>query len=486
MHEVTASKMVCIVFVACLTMAIPSAAQTFHTLVNFDNSNGSSPQLPPVQGVDGNLYGVTFSGGLNGRGTVYQITPDGMLRSLYNFCSQPQCTDGEFPFGALVPGSDGNLYGITLNGGAYSEGTAFKLTLQGQLTSVYTFCSQANCADGAAPNGLLIATDGNFYGTTMGGGGNGGGTVFKLTPQGALTVLYNFCSQINCADGYDSNASSGTLTEGTDGNFYGLTDVGGSRVGNCSPLGCGTAYKITPQGKFTTLYTFCSLSNCAGAGPYWLMQAADGFFYGVTGYGGPFGGTIFKLTSQGKLTTLYSFCAKSGCTDGKEPIWLVQAAGAGAFYGATFRGGSGTKCRSGCGTVFEIPSRGSLTSLHSFDLTDGSYPYGLAQATNGTFYGITSEGGADGYGTVFSLATGLAPFVESLPTSGKVGAKVLILGTDLTGATEVSFNGTAATFTVVSATEIAATVPSGATTGSVLVTTPSGTLKSNVVFRVRP
>jgi uncharacterized repeat protein (TIGR03803 family) len=485
-------------------MASHLPAQNFNTLANFDGSNGQLPELPPVQGVDGNLYGVTEEGGPNNVGTVYKIVPEGTLSTLYNFCSQPNCIDGQFPFD-LLPGTDGNLYGVTLYGGVggpesganggetgiTGAGTVFKLTLEGELTTIYSFCPQAKCPDGSLPNGLLLASEGNFYGTTMGGGAHNAGTIFKLTPQGALTVLHNFCSQPYCAGGYDLDETTGTLIEGVDGNFYGVTDLGGSRVGNCSPYGCGTAYQITPQGKFTTLYTFCSEPNCAdGMRPYWLTQAANGDFYGVTGNGGAFkvsGGTIFKLATNGQLTTVYSFCAKSDCTDGSGPGWLVQAAGGGNFFGTTFKGGLGTNCRdNGCGTIFEIAATGNLESLHSFDAIDGVNPYGLAQATNGTFYGTTADGGLDDDGTVFSLSTGLSPFAESLPTTGKAGTSVLILGTDLTGTTAVSFNGAAAKFTVVSATEITAAVPTGATTGNITVTTPSGTLVSNVVFRVKP
>jgi len=470
-----------------LAAAISSPAQTFTTLVIFNGSNGSSPELPPVQGVDGNLYGVTAFG--VSQGSFYRMTPEGVLTTLHNFCLQITCLDGALPQGGLIQDAAGNFYGTTLNGGANSGGTAFKITLQGEFTTLFNFCSQITCADGTSPNGLLLATDGNFYGTTMRGGANAVGTIFKMTPQGVLTTLYNFCSQPNCADGYDSDASFGTLTEGLDGNFYGTTDVGGSNAGICLSVGCGTAYKITPQGKFTTLYTFCSKANCPdGIFPYWLMRGADGSFYGATGEGGSnqlTGGTIFRLTATGALTTLYSFCAEANCADGQEPIYLAQGAGGANFYGATLSGGSSSICPGGCGTLFEITSKGTLTSLHSFDRADGSFVYGLTQATNGTFYGTTYRGGGHTDGTVFSLATGLPPFVETLPQFGKVGSRIVILGTDLTGTTSVSFHGTAATFSVISSSEIRAVVPQGATTGAVVVTTPAGVLSSNVVFRVK-
>jgi uncharacterized repeat protein (TIGR03803 family) len=181
-----------------------------------------------------------------------------------------------------------------------------------------------------------------------------------------------------------------------------------------------------------------------------------------------------------KLTTLYSFCPQATCADGQAPNGGVIQATDGNFYGTTVAGGA-----NGYGTIFKITSAGTLTTLHSFDSTDGENPYGqLLQATNGNLYGTTSYGGPNGYGTVFSLSIGLGPFVVTRPTSGAVEAKVVILGNNLAGTTSVAFNGTAATFTVVSPSEITATVPSGATTGPVVVTTPGGALTSNVSFRV--
>jgi uncharacterized repeat protein (TIGR03803 family) len=213
------------------------------------------------------------------------------------------------------------------------------------------------------------------------------------------------------------------------------------------------------------------------AGAAALVQATNGTFYGTVIAGGAKGdGTVFKITPGGTLTTLHNFDG----TDGANPVATLVQASDGKFYGTTFNGGA-----NGLGTIFAITAEGTLTTLHHFDGAEGSPHAGLLEDTNGKFYGTTQLGGANSRGTVFSLSLGLGPFVETLPTSGKAGAKVIILGASLTGTSSVTFNRTAATFRVVSSTEITTTVPNGATTGPVEVTTPSGTLKSNVVFRVR-
>jgi uncharacterized repeat protein (TIGR03803 family) len=194
-------------------------------------------------------------------------------------------------------------------------------------------------------------------------------------------------------------------------------------------------------------------------------------------------GTVFKITPSGTLTTLYSFCSGSGCPDGANPYdGLVQGTD-GNFYGTTYAGGANF-----FGTVFELTPAGALTTLHSFDLSDGEETRaGLVQDTNGILYGTTYAGGGDFNGTVFSLSVpSLSAFAETLPTSGKVEATVKILGNDLTGTTKVTFNGKTAVFRVTSSSLITATVPTGATTGFVKVTTPSGTLTSNTKFRVSP
>ena len=221
MAKRSVSKLVCILAVFCAAMAIASPAQFFTTLVNFEGNNGSDPFSPLIQAADGNLYGTTV-GIYPYHGTLFTMTTSGTLTTLYSFCSQPNCADGSEPVSRLVQASDGNFYGITQAGGAPNEGTVFKVTPSGHLTTLYTFCSQPDCADGSQPSALVQGTDGNFYGAAVGGYPYNG-TIFKITPAGTLTTLYSFCSEPNCADGYYPNS----LVLATDGNFYGTTEGGG-------------------------------------------------------------------------------------------------------------------------------------------------------------------------------------------------------------------------------------------------------------------
>jgi uncharacterized repeat protein (TIGR03803 family) len=505
----------CTAVLLCVTAPIGLSAQTFKTLHRFDGTDGIEPSAGLVQATGGNLYGTTGFGGANmtdcnvGCGTVFKINPNGgPVKTPYSFCSQggTACTDGSVARAALVQGTGGNFYGTTQHGGANGEGTVFRITPSGTLTTLYSFCSQggANCTDGSSPYvGLVQATNGNFYGTTLSGGtdcpvgygyGTGCGTVFKITPSGTLTTLYSFCSRggRDCTDGSLPFAG---LVQATNGNFYGTTEYGGAN-------NHGTVFKITPSGALTKLYSFCSQSGCTdGANPFGpLVQATDGNLYGTTQIGGANTsrrcahqgcGTVFKITPSGTLTTLYSFCSH-GCRDGANPFGPLVQATDGNFYGTTVGGGFPYICGGlGCGTVFKITPSGALTTLHSFDGGDGgdgAYPNGLVQATNGNFYGTTEGGGAYpcDCGTVFGLSVGLGPFVETQPAAARVGGFVQILGTNLTAATSVSFNGTPAVFRVVLNSWIKTTVPEGATTGTVQVVTPGGTLSSNVPFRVLP
>jgi uncharacterized repeat protein (TIGR03803 family) len=500
-------RIVC-AFGGSLSLVLSMSAQTFTTLHSFDATDGQDPMRGLVQATNGDLYGTTYGGvhdsGEIDYGTVFKITPSGTLTTLYTFCpTDENCTDGVNPDGVLILDTNGNLYGTTFAGGANSAGTVFKITPSGTLTTLYSFCSQSGCTDGANPaGGLVEATNGDLYGTTYGGGANttclpgvlesGCGTVFKITLSGTLTTLYSFCSRSGCTDGSYPTAA---LIQATNGNLYGTTNLGANNQGGYG----GTVFEITPSGKLTKLYSFCSKTDCAdGEVPNGgLVQASNGDFYGTTFYGGgaasPYG-TVFKITPTGTLTTLHIF----DVTDGTNPGGTLIQATDGNLYGTTYQHGTDNGGGGG-GTIFKITPSGALTTLYNFcsrsECTDGTEPEvaGLVQDTNGTFYGTTLYGGANsttcayGCGTVYSLSVGLGPFVEIQQTSGKEGSKVGILGQGFGSSSVVKFDGTKATTIVLSGTTfITATVPAGALTGAVTVTTGTTTLTSTKAFKVLP
>jgi uncharacterized repeat protein (TIGR03803 family) len=450
---------------ACLVLLLftvpgSAAAQTLTTLVNFDGSNGAYPDLL-VQGRDGDVFGTTFGEGPTYCGTVFGLSPAAAFSTMTMSC-RVGFLAGNGPQG-LVQGTDGNFYGLMFSSGVNELGSVFKLTPKGVLTTLVDF----DWNNGAGPVGALTeGKDGNFYGTTESGGDQlGYGTIFKLTPQGVLTTLYQFDFT------HGAQPYAGVILA-SDGNFYGTTLAGG-------PTGDGTIYKITPQGTLTVVYTFGGNANDPIMPTTALVQGNDSNLYGTTSYGGgPDNyGTIFKLTPAGVFSTLYAF---SGI-DGYSPGGLVQATD-GNYWGNT---GYNT---AGQGTIFKITPSGALTTVHIFDGADGALPGPVTQSTNGKFYGSTYEGGTSALGTLFSLDTGLRPFVSFVPplSTGRVGSVIQILGQGFNSRSTVSFNGTPATATVKSSTYLTAVVPSGATTGFVTVTTSGVTLKSNTKFRVIP
>jgi uncharacterized repeat protein (TIGR03803 family) len=458
-----------ILTVLMLVVAATTTVATAQTYTDLYNFGGLAPWFGVLtQGRDGNLYGTTPSGATtNFLGVVFKLTPRGTLKVLHHFNG----FDGRSPYSGLTLGTDGNFYGTTAYGGSANCeqgcGTIFKITNSGNLTTLHSFTGGADGSNPWAPP--IQGSDGSFYGATF------AGTVYKITSSGAFTSL-----------GSLPGGSYAPLLQGTDGNFYGTTDWGGPNDCHDGYDGCGTFFKVTPKGIVTTLHNFDGTHGQEPARG--IIQGSDGNFYGTTAGGGINGGGVaFKLTPQGAITVLHNFPDPDYPNDGRDVYaGLVQATD-GNFYGVTFYGGS-----AGDGIVFKMSPGGAYSILYNFDGynfdgTHGANPISTPiQHTNGKIFGLTNKGGTYNKGVVYSLDVGLGSFVRSVPTSGKVGNVVVILGGALTGTSSVSFNGTPATFKVWSDTYLRATVPSGATTGVVTVTTSTGTLTSNPQFRVTP
>jgi uncharacterized repeat protein (TIGR03803 family) len=471
---------------------------TLITLHNFDGgTDGSGPMPGLVLATNGDFYGVNSNGG-GGDGAAFKITAGGTLTTLLGFNDG---ADGGNPNSALIQATNGNLYGTDVNGGTHGDGAIFEMTPAGALTTLYDF----DFTDGWDPQNapLVQATDGNLYGTTGGGGTSSNGTVFRITPGGEFTSLHSF-------NGSDGSGPYGGLVQATDGNLYGTTESGGANND-------GTFFKITPAGSVTTLHSFDGTdgSNYKGG----LVQATDGNFYGSAFGGGANGyGTIFTITPEGTLTTLHNFDG----TDGAHPYGSLLQATNGMFYGTTsycdlYGTPSGCGCPTlGCGSVFSVsvglaPFVSFVRNLGHVGLSVQILGQGFTGATAVSFNGIPASftvksdtyltatvpvGATNGFVTVTELSGTLTsnkifrvvPWIASFsPTSGPVGATVVITGESFTGATRVVFAcGNQATFTVDSDTQITATVPASALTGAINVVTPSGPVGSTTVFTVTP
>ena len=390
----------------CFCAVTVSRAQTLGAIYNFCSQSACNDGIYPlgllVQGSDGNLYGTTFQGGTGAYGTVFKLTRAGSLTTLANLTG---VNGGGQPYAGVAKGNDGNFYGVTTIGGNTPSGcgAAIKVSPSGGMTILHAFTGYPN--DACTPwSPLLLANDGNFYGTSAAGGsvscgGGGCGSVFKMTPSGSVTVLHSFTA------GADGFSPLGGLIQGSDGFLYGGTTGAGAD-------NYGTMFKISLSGTLTTLHNFTLTDGYQPDGS--LIQGSDGNFYGITIYGGTgvYGGndagTVFKMTPGGALTTLYSFCSQPNCADGHEPIGgLVQGAD-GNFYGTTYLGGA-----TNYGTIFAITPSGSLSKLYDFcsqsNCADGAYPYaGLTLASDGDFYGVTKEGGSTSNCTAGSGGCGIA------------------------------------------------------------------------------
>ena len=369
----------------CCVIAVPAAtAQTFTKLADFDFTNGFEPVGPLVQAADGNLYGITLEGGSTGQGTVYRLGLDGGLTTIHTFCAGGgTCPDGVTPR-SLVLNTDGNLYGVTQGAGQSSDGTVFQMTLDGAVTVIHNFTT----TEGISPNGIIRARDGNFYGTTLDDSTKHAGTIFAFRSDGRFRVLHNFCQVQGCDDGASPMSS---LVQGSDGNLYGETIQGINGD-------AGLIFKITRSGVYSVVHNFCSLTNCADgrlASTAALVRGRDGNLYGSTSLGGSGSctsgcGTFFKITNGGALTTLHDFQAGE-----LTPPGSLVLARDGNFYGFS----TDSQNRN---VIVRITPQGVLTALYTMSQADGQQANSLMQANNGDFYGTALVGGGAFFGgTVF-------------------------------------------------------------------------------------
>ncbi len=455
-----------------LLLAVTTAsAQTYTVLHTYPIGSGATSGIafPQVmsQGRDGNLYDTISNAGAKNVGSVFKITTGGTWTSIYDFCPLTSCTDGAYPMGGVTLGFDGNLHGTTQGGGSGNAGTVFKISSGGTLATQHSF---VNGTDDSVPVfATLQGQDGNTYGVSLGQYNTQYGAFFKISASGVFTVLHDFT--------YTDGAYPTLPTQGTDGNFYGTAVLGGSKA-------LGVVYKMTAAGKITVLHNFTGYPSDGTYPKGMLVQGNDGSFYGTTYQGGSNNnGSVFKITPSGILTMIHSFLFKSPSFDGQLP-WAGLTLGTdGNFYGTTAAGGTKND-----GTLFKITPSGTETVLYNFcdPSCNGYFPATpLVLDTNGNFYGNTN-GNSLGGAVFYSLNVGLKPLVHLVTWSGRVGKTVEMIGQGFTGTTQVSFNGMPAAFTNVSDKYMTATVPDGATTGFVTVTTFTTSYKSDRKFLVTP
>jgi uncharacterized repeat protein (TIGR03803 family) len=508
-------------------IALPARAQLselyafqYNSAATSSYPDGAIPMAELIQGADGNYYTTTSIGGagtcpgevedqIPGCGAVVKITPAGTLSVLYSFpydTSTSTAPNGWFPQAGLVQGKDGNFYGVATEGGIGGEacadttglsgcGTVFKLTKTGTLTVLHSFCGGSGCGslatDGAEPTGRMVfGASGDLYGTTQVGGLFNGfynqGTIFRITTSGTYTVLHVFSGNFGSTpDG--ANPAAGLILA-SNGDFYGTTTAGGASKE-------GTVFKMTPAGKVTLLHSFTGSSD--GSMPIGaLVQASDGNLYGTCYSGGANGtGTAFRITTKGVFTKIYDFAAEAAPGNiGYLPrAGLIQASD-GNLYGTAWQGGAFTAT----GTIYQLTLAGAGTLEASFEASStGFSPLGaLVQGTDGRLYVTLQNNGGENsddvqdQGAISVLNLGLDPPApgpfEFAPAKGLVGAKITLRGSAFVGTTAVTFNGTSAASVVDASGYITATVPPGATTGTISVTNAGGTTTSKTSFTVLP
>ena len=465
-----------LIAVSLLLAATLASSQTYTKLYSYTIGAGASsgigfPQIMS-QGRDGNLYSTISNAGSHNVGSVYTMTTAGTPTTVYNFCSLTSCTDGQYAFGGVTLGFDGNFYGTTQGGGSHGVGSVFKITPTGTLTTLWNF---ANGADESVPTWTTaLSKDNNMYGVSFGQYVGQYGAFFKVTTSnGAFKALKDF--------GYSNGATPNLPIQGTDGNFYGTTQAGGDATCHC-----GVVYKATAAGAITVLHKFKGFPNDG----YWphglLVQGNDGNFYGTTYQGGAHNqGSVFKITPTGTFTLLYSFFYGGGTSfDPTLPEAGLTLGPDGNFYGVGTGGGS-----KGAGAIFKITPAGSETVLYNFCAVTCSDGFGpatpLVLHTDGKFYGNTN-GNSLGGSVFYRLDVGFKPLVDLVNWTAMVGKTVEILGQGFTGTTKVSIGGVSAPFQNITDTYMTANIPAGALTGSVIVTTFTNSMTSNRKFLVIP
>lgn len=372
------------------------------TVIDFSGNGAQNKGASPAAGLilanDGNFYGTTATGGTSDLGTIFKLSPTGVLTTLVEFAGNGIGAKGALPYAALLEASDGNFYGTTSKGGAKGFGTIFRLTPGGILTTLVEFSGTAGSTRGALPySGLAESPSGLLYGTTSKGGRTGNGTVFSVTTAGTLTTFTDFTDGVVSGGVAVKGACPyGTLVRANDGNFYGTTSQGGTK-------GFGTFFRLTPAGTLVTMleFTGTAAGNLGTLPESGLLLASDGDLYGTTVSGGTKDfGTVFKVTTGGKLTTLVNFSGNTGSTLGRSVQSGLIEANSGKLYGVTFAGGE-----SGTGTVFKLSKGGNFTHLASFTTVTPStyYHSGLTLAPDGSYYGATSNNGVAGLGTLFRV-----------------------------------------------------------------------------------
>lgn len=388
MHKFTAALPFSLLVTTFLTLPPASAdAARFQLLHSFvGGEDGGISNAPLIRDSRGNLFGTALNGGTTNNGVVFEITAKGDESVLYSFAGG---NDGRRPAAGLLVDKSGNLFGTTTQGGPVDVGTVFRLAPDGIETVLHAFAGGAS--DGDTPQANLIADDtGDLFGTTAEGGTADHGTIFELAADGSTRVLYSF------SGGSDGALPIAGLIKDSKGNLYGTAESGGN--------GFGTVFRLSRQGKFTVLHTFTGGSDGVfpAAG---LISDAAGNLYGTTRGGGNFTacpgdgcGTIFKLSPDGSETILHAF---NGRKEGSDPFGSMVADSLGNFYGTD----AGSDTSHNLGVVFEFRTDGTFKSLHRFaGARDGALPLaGVILDAKGNVYGTASAEGPDGFGTVFEV-----------------------------------------------------------------------------------